>query len=59
MINLSYCSAYKNIYTRFITGNVTYISEALGHSETRITGNYPDSFQDEQKKEIAKKLTDW
>ena len=39
--------------------NVTYISEALGHSDIKTTENYLDSFEVEQKKEIAKKLTAW
>ena len=40
-------------------GNVTYISTALGHSDIKTTENYLNSFEDEQKKEIAKKLTAW
>jgi site-specific recombinase XerD len=39
--------------------NVTFISDALGHTDIKTTENYLDSFEDEQKKEIAKKLTDW
>jgi site-specific recombinase XerD len=39
--------------------NVTFISDALGHTNIKTTENYLDSFEDEQKKEIAKKLTDW
>lgn len=39
--------------------NVTFISDALGHTNIKTTENYLDSFEDEQKKEIAKKLTAW
>jgi len=39
--------------------NIAFISEAMGHADIKTTENYLDSFEDEQKKEIAKKLTDW
>lgn len=34
-----------------------FISEALGHADTKTTRNYLDSFENEQKKEVAKALT--
>jgi len=34
-----------------------FISEALGHADIKTTRNYLDSFENEQKKEIAKALT--
>jgi integrase/recombinase XerD len=36
--------------------NVEYISESLGHSSVITTSNYLDSFEDDWKKEMAKKL---
>lgn len=39
--------------------NIAFISEAMGHSDIKTTENYLDSFEDEQKKEIANKLTAW
>jgi len=39
--------------------NIAYISEALGHSNLRTTENYLSSFDDEKRKEAAKKLTDF
>jgi len=39
--------------------NIAFISEAMGHADIKTTENYLDSFEDEQKKEIAKKLTAW
>jgi integrase len=39
--------------------NVAFISDALGHSTIKVTENYLGSFEDDEKKEIAKTLTDW
>lgn len=39
--------------------NVAFISDALGHSNIKVTESYLGSFEDEAKKEIAKSLTDW
>ena len=36
-----------------------FISEGLGHSDTKVTKNYLDSFETEIKQEFAKKLTEW
>jgi len=39
--------------------NVSYISEALGHTDIKTTENYLDSFEIDQKRVIAEKLTLW
>jgi len=39
--------------------NIAFISDALGHSDIKVTENYLGSFEDDAKKEIAKTLTDW
>jgi site-specific recombinase XerD len=39
--------------------DVAFISDALGHSNIKVTESYLGSFEDEAKKEIAKTLTDW
>jgi integrase/recombinase XerD len=39
--------------------NISYISEALGHSDTKTTANYLKSFDRDHRKKAAKKLTDW
>jgi integrase len=39
--------------------NISFISDALGHADMKTTESYLGSFEDDQKKEIAKKLTDW
>jgi integrase len=36
-----------------------FISESLGHRDLSITETYLDSFENEQKKEIAKHLTEF
>ena len=36
-----------------------FIGESLGHSSTRTTDNYFASFEDDQRQENIKKLTDW
>jgi integrase len=37
--------------------NVSYISEALGHSDMKTTQSYLGSFENEEKKKIAALLT--
>ncbi|MCK4661985.1 MAG: site-specific integrase, partial [Bacteroidales bacterium] len=39
--------------------SIEFISEQLGHTSTKVTTNYLDSFEDEQRAEFAKKLTDF
>jgi len=39
--------------------NISYISEALGHSDTKTTANYLKSFDRDHRKKASKKLTDW
>jgi integrase len=39
--------------------NISFISEALGHTNLKTTESYLDSFEDDQKKEAAKNLTAW
>lgn len=36
-----------------------FIGENLGHSSTKVTKNYLDSFEDEQRKQFAEKLIDF
>jgi integrase/recombinase XerD len=36
--------------------SIEYISEALGHSDTKTTENYLDSFENNVKKEYSKSL---
>jgi site-specific recombinase XerD len=37
--------------------SIEFISEALGHSNLKTTQSYLGSFEDDQKKEMAKALT--
>ncbi len=39
--------------------NIGFISESLGHSDTKTTENYLKSFDRDHRKKAAKKLTDW
>jgi len=39
--------------------SVEFISEQLGHASVETTAAYLDSFEDEAKREMAKKLTNW
>lgn len=50
--------SYATVLKRSGT-NVAFISDALGHSNIKVTESYLGSFEDEAKKEIAKTLTDW
>ena len=38
---------------------LAFISEQMGHSSLKVTENYLGSFEDEAKKEIVKKLTEF
>jgi integrase/recombinase XerD len=37
--------------------SIEFIQEALGHYDKKTTENYLDSFENEQKREFAKKLS--
>jgi integrase len=39
--------------------SIEFISEQLGHKDTKTTRSYLDSFEDDTKREFAKKLTDF
>lgn len=39
--------------------NISYISEALGHTDVKTTESYLDSFESDEQMKIATKLTDW
>ena len=39
--------------------SIEFISEQLGHKDTKTTQAYLDSFEDDTKREFAKKLTDF
>jgi len=39
--------------------SIEFISEQLGHTSTKVTTNYLDTFEDDQRAEFAKKLTDF
>ncbi len=38
---------------------IGFISEALGHSDLRVTQNYLDSFEDKQRAQYQSRLMDW
>jgi len=39
--------------------SIEFISEQLGHSSTKVTSSYLDSFEDEQRDNMAKRLVDF
>lgn len=51
--------SFATILKRSGKADIAFISDALGHSNIKVTENYLGSFEDEAKKEIAKTLTDW
>lgn len=50
--------SYATVLKRSNVG-LPFISEALGHKNLKTTENYLDSFEDDTKQEIAKKLLDF
>jgi integrase len=50
--------SYATVLKRSNVG-VSFISEALGHKNIKTTETYLDSFEDDEKMEIAKKLIDF